>query len=170
MPFNASNKPGTCVWCGRKLRWECNTVTELDPKKARCGRCHRKTSQERAALPMNERTECAEIVDGHPCRGLTVEFGSRIVSRERRYDQPGPGGNGLFDTGACMQAFGLAMARINKRFKPTSFDHVTKRCEHCGDERAAVPKLRSSQNNTYWCRNIPACSRRARAARKEAAR
>jgi ssDNA-binding Zn-finger/Zn-ribbon topoisomerase 1 len=37
------------------------------------------------------------------------------------------------------------------------------RCEQCGDTRKVVPKDRA-RDGTYWCRNIPACSRRRAAA------
>ncbi len=111
--FNASNKSGTCLWCGRKLRrkaWvERERTNEVVPavKACPCGgtKFHK--------LP--EGFECASCE-----RWVASKHPTRVTSREYAYDKPGDYGDGHFCGLRCGYDFAVAMADSGERFKESA--------------------------------------------------
>lgn len=118
-----TNADGTCLWCGRRLGWACDTKTErADLKWPKCP-THGEL-REKLVFVMRQSGEdrhyCPRIVGdyGLKCGESLVMTKRRVVSRVRRHEKPGLRGEGHFCTGACSAAFGRAAARNGYRFKP----------------------------------------------------
>jgi len=117
MSFGATNQDGTCLWCGRKLGWVCDTTYEtVAREKFKCWSCDRETPA--SEYSEEDRASGRLLYCGSPCYGMMETTRRRIVSRRRRYAKPGPNGDGLFCSGGCAQAFGRQAASNGYRFKP----------------------------------------------------
>lgn len=113
--FNASNLPGTCLWCGRKLRMTYSTVWKrVLVTVKRCPKCNGRRLLQTCEGAGYYCSDCQEY----------TAKGSRrqVVSRIPVYDKPGLGGTGLFDTGICEADFGRNAARLGFRLHPARED------------------------------------------------
>lgn len=120
-----TNADGTCLWCGRRLGWECDTKTAaVDRRLPRCPdhgdiRTGPTVAQLREAGDSTPRCPVALDPEGRYRCGLPLELTRRrIIERRRLHEKPGLRGEGHFCTGACSAAFGRAAARNGYRFKP----------------------------------------------------
>lgn len=113
MNFAATNAPGTCLWCGRKLRRECKTTwADTDkrrPPTSACLNCD------------GTSYEPAKDGDGHICKHCGhPSYGGRrvrrVVKREPLTATAGYGG--FFDTLQCGMDFALALAKHGRRLEP----------------------------------------------------
>lgn len=119
-PFAATNAPGTCKWCGRRLRqkydttWEpvegrrprvCNAKLGVYGTDGRCG----STELEQSAMGQ---WHCKE---GH---SIDTHRSRRVASRKPHYDKPGDYGDGHFCGMTCGYLFGRVMADQGRIFKP----------------------------------------------------
>lgn len=110
--YGPTNVPGSCLWCGRKLRWVTDFTKEPTDKMP--AHCAGSTYQPYPCkLPLTQDGRGWKCAEGHYTRAVT-----RVTERKRRYDQPGPRGNGFFCTGRCGEKFGWAAARNGYRFAP----------------------------------------------------
>ena len=114
---DASNAPGTCLWCGRKLRRHCNTKTERTdkqcaPKTCLCGSPDFRELE--GELGWFVCRTCDSERTGHQPR--------RVVSREPRFAGGARGdyGDNAFCGLRCGYAFGVTMATHGRRLRPSS--------------------------------------------------
>lgn len=100
-PFNPSNKPGTCLWCGRKLQpqYRAETVGTGKWRRPECG-----CGAEREAL---EKTEDPGVYRCGVCSSLCYGTQARRIVG-RREIAPAPE---FFDTNTCARAFAESAAR-----------------------------------------------------------
>lgn len=116
-PFGATNKPNTCLWCGKKLVFEYKTEWEQTNRKPReCGRYITSGyyDVERCGdrdISWDEKENVWRCSKGH-----VVNFIRRAISREKRSDKPGH--HGLFCTLSCGYLFGVALAQQGRRLEP----------------------------------------------------
>lgn len=92
-PFNASNKPDTCLWCGNKLR-------------------HRQISKD---MTVGEAKAQGYKVADLFARGGDDAKASVVVGHEER---GGDYADGHFCGLRCGYRFGVAMANNGRRFEP----------------------------------------------------
>lgn len=106
-PFKATNKPGTCKWCGWKLRRPAVTVRGPAeyPKRSKCCRAPIEQLSER-----DPRRMICSLCAGYP--GLV----RKIISKTPRYDKPGDYGDGHFCGLSCGYRFAVAMANQGRVF------------------------------------------------------
>ena len=115
--FKATNEPGTCLWCGRKLRplYRANYRTwhEAPPS------CRFNVGTGGAGW-----RECGSTVftleEHHAIceRGHRVQATWRWEKTGRELIGYGPRGDGFFDTLECSRSFALVMAGSGRRLKP----------------------------------------------------
>jgi len=124
-PFAATNEPGTCLWCGDRLRYTCTTKragTGRWRPPARCESCKTDVYSEGVRRAPNE-WEAVEGEEGlFRCRvcggeehGREVE---KIVSRERDSERPGRYHDGHFCSLTCGHRFGCTLADGGRRLQP----------------------------------------------------
>lgn len=115
-PFGATNQPGTCLWCGKKLRWKGTCTKERvpwpTPALSPCCRAQ--------LYAGNSGTPADGIASSAWCEACEKNHDPkmRIVSRERWYDKPGDYGDGHFCGLRCGHAFGCALADNGRRPEP----------------------------------------------------
>jgi hypothetical protein len=121
-PHHASNKPGTCLWCGRKLRLKCHTKTTrapgfLPPNKTCCTSPDWKLVDETFG-----RFEC-----GHCGEEAWGARRTTIVSRTPTFEGAARGdyGDNAFCGLRCGYAFGVTMAGHGHRIAPREGDETT---------------------------------------------
>lgn len=129
MSFGATNKPCTCLWCGRKLRRQYHTEWEQTERKpAQCGTrlsvdgeiYEKRTCKSTKFKKSDLGWSCIE------CHTLTG--GSRkVASRRPFYDKPGGFGDGHFCGKNCGYHFGVAMANNGRRLQPVNENEKTKK-------------------------------------------
>lgn len=117
-PFGATNKPGTCLWCGRRLRWVCSTEWEV-AKELRPRRCLVAIGVYRDGTCGSTTIEGDAEHGWHCEHGHSVPYRRRIKSRTRRHDGPGAYGDGFFCNLDCARRFGLTFARAGRRLVPS---------------------------------------------------
>lgn len=118
--FGATNRPGTCLWCGRKLLWRWNTVYDrvaLPKPKGPCGikGCTSTTYY----LQWDSRTARRWWHCDNPSEHRRA-FAEKKVVKERTKigTKPGNYGDGHFCGLSCGYLFGVAMANFGHRLKP----------------------------------------------------
>lgn len=100
-----NNAPGTCLWCGKKLRFSYDSVYDYYwPERSRCCK--------------------ATLDEDHCCEGCGnhIYKSRRLISRKRRYDRPGAYADGAFCTMRCGYMFGVAAAQNGFRLQPLGDD------------------------------------------------
>lgn len=104
--FNPSNKPCTCLFCGRKLafkyhsRYESCVDPSKPPKSCHCGCTDFETNPKAENGIVWRCMACWAGAGGRPYR--------KLVSRTKVYDLPGAYGDGFF----CNLDCGVKFARI----------------------------------------------------------
>lgn len=95
-----TNAPGTCLWCGKKLRQKYDSKYE-----------HYNRSRSLCCK--------APVIDGHTCEGCGnyVDSGRRLVSRTKVHERLGDYGDGAFCTLRCGYMFGVAAAKNGFRLQ-----------------------------------------------------
>lgn len=97
--FGATNAPGSCLWCGRKLRFkhrvERQPVERTDTKCCRAG-------WDLVGCCLN-------------CGQYAYRSEYKAVSRTRMHDKPGPYGDGFFCSLYHGYLFAVALARGGRR-------------------------------------------------------
>lgn len=118
-PFNASNKPGTCLWCGRKLPRPAHTTYEdTDKPPKRCGHWPPDYYGSRKVEPCGSR-EFTRDKPGWRCEnGHYLEARRKLRSRTYVYEKPGAYGDGFFCGQSCGYAFGRVLADHGRRLQP----------------------------------------------------
>lgn len=119
--FGASNQPGTCLWCGRKLRQKYHSTvrSEKQPEPTEpCGhgqrgftpKCDSTTyHHEYSGKTGRANWKCEHDHDHGP-----VE--KRIVTeRKKAYDKPGDYGDGHFCGIRCAYQYGVVLADEGRR-------------------------------------------------------
>lgn len=126
MKWGTTNEPGTCLWCGRKLRWRGETKYEdTDKKPTQCTR----TSYEAGVY---DRETCGDrniamTSDGWKCgKGHYLNPVRRVVAHKKATEKPGDYGDGFFCGLRCAYKFAVVLARSGQRLK------VAPKKEECG--------------------------------------
>jgi ribosomal protein L37AE/L43A len=112
-PFAATNEPGTCLWCGRKLRMSYFTEKQRTDKPRPPSSCHYCNSGEGFTHVEDTVYECKKC--GTESHGGYVY---KITKREAIHDKPGPKGDGFFCTLPCAYAFAVSLADHGRRLEP----------------------------------------------------
>lgn len=122
-PFNASNAPDTCLWCGRKLYRQMHSEYErirgayVPP--THCDTEFPNPCPGRKFTPCPDEGPQYYTCDtcGRICRGNERR---RLVSRRPIVNgaKPGRYGDGYFCGLGCGYRFGLAFAEQNRRLQP----------------------------------------------------
>lgn len=100
-----SNKPGTCLWCGKKLIYRTHTTWDRSSRPA--------TARE------SERYESGIGRANFHWRGDTLYISvKKVKERYRLYDKPGAYGDGFFCSMTHAQYFAIAAANSGFRFVP----------------------------------------------------
>ena len=111
-PCGATNAPGTCLWCGRKLRMVYHTEKERTDAVRPPSKCHFCGSR-KGFTPLEDRR--------FECKGCYAEvYGDHVyhvVKRTPFYDKPGPRGDGLFCTLECGYNFAVCHAENGRRLE-----------------------------------------------------
>lgn len=108
-----SNEPGSCLYCGRRLRLKCNTESEpsgeYGPPDWTC--CEGETWEPREGSGF-ECSFCGNTAIGRPRY--------RVVSRTPAFAGGAAGdyGDNAFCGLRCGYAFGVAMASLGRRLQP----------------------------------------------------
>lgn len=105
-PFNTSNKPDTCLWCGKKLQYDSGWCEEIE-----CG------VDETPELP-----EGAVVVRQYtypyaPAPHKVVEYA--MPDTPKGYEN-----NGCFCTLTCGYQFGVTLAKLGRRLKPPEPEEI----------------------------------------------
>lgn len=128
-PFERTNKPGSCLWCGKKLRRKYHTDWEQTNRKpAQCGR--RLTDPNDIYSQITCRSKkFKKTEDGYSCVEChAVTLGSRkVAKRTPFYNKPGGYGDGHFCGKNCGYSFGVAMANNGRRLQPVEEDEKKKK-------------------------------------------
>lgn len=111
-PFGATNAPGTCLWCGRKLQTVYHTDRERTEKlhpPSKCPFC----KSRKGFTPLEDRR--------FECKGCYTEvYGDhvyRVVKRTPIYNKPGARGDGFFCTLECAYNFAVSLAEGSRRLE-----------------------------------------------------
>lgn len=117
--YGATNKPGTCLWCGRKLRQKYNTTFVRTEEKPR--HCNVKVGDH----IYGPSTTCKAPIDDksapwHCTAGHSVSSPRKIAERTKRYEKPGDYGDGHFCGLNCGYSFGKAIADNGRRLVPAT--------------------------------------------------
>ena len=101
-PFGATNKPDTCLWCGRKLpqKW-INEIEYSNVSKKKCDEC--------GGTEADYNGFCVE------CHCSMIKTKRHVKSREKLYDKRGRYGDGYFCGLNCGYAFAVVAAESNIR-------------------------------------------------------
>lgn len=106
-PCGATGEPGTCKWCGRKLRQQFYTKYEhVQRTKSLC--CKAEITEDEFGT-----TVCGK------CSKYTSRFKKRLVSSKKRFDKPGSYGDGHFCGLNCGYLFGVVLADSGREVRPT---------------------------------------------------
>jgi hypothetical protein len=101
-----SNKPGTCLWCGKKLVYKTITTWERSQRPA--------TPKEIERLKNSGRSNHNAYWNGDTLY-VTVR---KVKERTRLYNKPGAYGDGFFCTMGHAQLFAISAATTGFRFVP----------------------------------------------------
>jgi len=108
--FAATNAPGTCKWCGRKLRQKHRTRKEPTGKYRPPPSCHFCDANADWTAASEEGWFVCGGCDNASC-GRQVY---KIVERKKAYDKPGDYGDGHFCGLRCGYDFAVAFANAGK--------------------------------------------------------
>jgi hypothetical protein len=106
-PFEATNAPDTCKWCGRKLPRPHYIKREHGPLPTRCGHCRSQNITHSGGV----QTYCRDC----------FEYTARpwvIVSRTPAHAKPGGYGDGHFCGLGCGYQFGRVLADGGRSLRP----------------------------------------------------
>jgi hypothetical protein len=112
-PFNATGAPGSCFWCGRRLRQRHlieRETTNTRRAPSRCYSCSTVGPRARFVPAEGGYYQCAAC--GTEQHGERVR---RVVSRQKAYDHPGDYGDGFFCGLRCAYQFAVRAAQTGTR-------------------------------------------------------
>ncbi len=119
-PFGPSNKKGTCLWCGLRLRWKYDTKHAYIRKWNQPTECYYCSAGKEATW-----TPIEGEPDRFTCDNCDNDMQGRqkrkVVSRTKRkgYEKPGDYGDGHFCGLRCAYDFAVAVANNGRRLNPT---------------------------------------------------
>jgi hypothetical protein len=96
--FAASNEEGTCLWCGKKLSYTYDSERVPNGTHLRKGNYY-------------------SIAEDKYIDVETEEKSFKHVNKVKRWELPGPMGNGYFCSISCGAEFGLVFAKDGERLK-----------------------------------------------------
>lgn len=117
-PFGATGKPGTCWWCGHKLRRKAYSKWGKSdkPPKGKCGYGKHDYTLEGSKCESSVYVKSKDNRSGWECEEGHYRDPVRILlERTYRYDKPGDYGDGFFCGQTCGYRFGVRIAQLGTK-------------------------------------------------------